>query len=76
MSTGKIERLNDNLPLVEIGLRKVFQGALKTHPTMYGPWLEETRAKEWIEDDIVISGFQSMPEKGLGEPFIVDQHIL
>lgn len=66
-------RLNTFLFLVEKGLRKIFDGALKTHPEMYKGWLQTKRAKEWIEDDRIMSGFGPMPEKPVGNPFTVDR---
>ena len=73
---SEIAKLNTYLELVEIGLRQVFDGQLKTHDVLYKGWLRETRAKEWIEDEQIISAFQSMPAKGVGQPFTIDRPIL
>lgn len=67
-----VTRLNQFSPLIELGLSKVFKESLPTYPLIYKKWLATVQAKEWIEDEDLVTGFGAMPEKGIGNPFTVD----
>jgi hypothetical protein len=51
----------------------VFKDTLPTHPLMYKPWLATRKAKEWIEDELMTTGFGPMPQKAVGGPFVLDK---
>jgi hypothetical protein len=66
-------RLSAFAALLEYGLSKVFKDTLPTHPLLYKPWLKERKAKEWIEDELMTTGFGAMPEKTVGGVFSLDK---
>ena len=55
--------LGDFAVLLELGLSRVFKESLPTHKTTYGAWLMSKQAKEWTEDEDLVTGFGAMPEK-------------
>jgi hypothetical protein len=67
-----VTRLQDFTPLIEVGLSRVFKEALPTYPLIYKKWLATVQAKEWIEDEDLVTGFGAMPEKPIGNPFTTD----
>lgn len=59
--------------LLELGLSDVFEDSLPTHPKLYKTWLDVQKAKEWIEDELVVTGFGPMPAKDLGGVILTDK---
>ena len=70
---GNVARLQKFSALLELGLSQVFMDDLPTHPRMYQGWLMQKRAVEFVEDKLVTTGLQSMPEKGIGGVITTDQ---
>ena len=60
---------------VQIGLRQVFEDTLPQQPKLYGPWLKEVQAKDWIENKVVNTGLGAMPTKEIGGEFHTDKKI-
>ncbi len=59
--------------LLELGLSDVFEDSLPTHPKLYTGWLTVKKAKEWIEDELVVTGFGAMPTKDVGGVIVTDK---
>jgi len=70
---GNPARLQEFADLLEVGLSKVFKDTLPTHELTYKAWLKERKAKEWIEDELMTTGFGAMPVKAVGGPFTLDK---
>lgn len=70
---GDIARLQDYYDLMEIGLSQVLVQELKNHEELYPAWLATTNAKEWVEDELVMSGFGAMPQKTVGGGISTDK---
>lgn len=70
---ASVARLQQYAALLELGLSKVFKDTLPTHPKLYGAWLAEKKAKEFTEDELLTSGFGTMPSKPIGGPFTTDK---
>ncbi len=70
---GNVAQMNEFSALLELGLSRVFKDDLPTHPKLYTAWLTERKAKEWIEDELLTTGFGPMPEKPVGNPITVDK---
>lgn len=70
---ASVARLQEYTALLEYGLSKVFKDNVPTHPLLYKEWLRERKAKEWIEDELLTTGFGAMPEKTVGGPFTLDK---
>lgn len=66
-------RLQEFAALLEYGLSKVFKDTLPTHPLLYKEWLKERKAEEWIEDELMTTGFGAMPQKAVGGTFVLDK---
>jgi len=59
--------------LLELGLSDVFEDSLPTHPKLYTSWLAVKQAKEWIEDELIVTGFGAMPAKDIGGVIVTDK---
>jgi hypothetical protein len=70
---GNVARMQEFSALLELGLSKVFKDDLPTHPKLYTDWLTTKTANEFIEDQLVTTGFGPMPEKAIGGPTITDK---
>lgn len=55
------------------GLDDVFEDDLPTFSKLYRDWLPESKADEYKEDAIVITGLGAMPEKEVGGGITVDK---
>ncbi len=59
---GNVARMQEFSALLELGLSRVFKDDLPTHPKLYKDWLATKKANEFIEDELVTTGFGPMPE--------------
>jgi hypothetical protein len=58
---------------MEVGINKVIKNDLPTHKKLWSAWLTEKQATEYTEDYDAITGFGAMPEKPVGDVFVVDR---
>lgn len=58
---------------LEIGLQKVHKRNAATYPILWKGLINQTKVKEFIRDDNLITGFQQMPEKTIGGVFSLDK---
>jgi len=70
---SNVAQANEFSDLLELGLTDVFEDSLPTHPRLYKGWLDVQKAKEWIEDELVVTGFGPMPAKDVGGVILTDK---
>jgi hypothetical protein len=70
---ANVAQASEFADLLEIGLTDVFEDSLPTHPKLYTGWLTVKKAKEWIEDELVVTGFGAMPAKDIGGVITTDK---
>jgi hypothetical protein len=70
---GNVTQMMQYSAILALGLSRVFKDDIPTHKKLYTAWLAERSAKEWVEDELITTGFGPMPPKPVGSPFIVDK---
>lgn len=73
MQFANVAQASEFSDLLEVGLSDVYEDSLPTHPKLYAKWLAVKKAKEFVEDELVVTGFGPMPAKDIGGVILTDK---
>lgn len=72
---GNVMEFQQYSEAFRLGLSKVYKNTLKMHPRTYSAFLKEAPVEEWYVKEWEVSGFGTMPEKGIGAEITTDRLI-
>lgn len=73
MPGGNTMEFSQYLEDMALGLTKVYENTLRMHERSYTAFLREEPVSRWFDTDWMVSGFGTMPEKGIGAAVTTDR---